>query len=82
MIKIHYDIFKELIKYLKFNLFNMKLNRSFTNKMNHVKDNISGLKDKLEELEHPLKENEKFNRTHDKKIQDIWDSIKKPQLYA
>lgn len=45
--------------------------------MNHVGDLISGLEDTVEELEQTFKENEKFKRTHENKIQHIWYRVKK-----
>lgn len=47
--------------------------------MNHVGDLISGLEDTVEELEQTFKENEKFKRTHENKIQHIWYRVKKKQ---
>ena len=68
ILKIHYDIFKFIIKNLKFNLSNRKLSGSLTNKTSHVRYSISDPGDKEKELEHILKENEKFKKTYEKKI--------------
>ncbi|ERE70461.1 GTPase IMAP family member 3-like protein [Cricetulus griseus] len=53
---------------------------SITNRIQELEDRISDAKDKLEEINSSGKENLKSNKTITQNIQEIWDTVKRPNL--
>ena len=53
---------------------------SITNRLQGMKDRISGVKDVIEQLHSSVKENVNFNKSLTQNIQEIWDTMKTPNL--
>ena len=53
---------------------------SITNRIQEIEERISGAKDTIAELGALIKENRKPNKFLTQNIQEIWDSMKRPNL--
>ncbi|ERE67187.1 GTPase IMAP family member 3-like protein [Cricetulus griseus] len=53
---------------------------SITNRIQEMEDRISDTEDKLEEIDSSTKENLKSNKSLTQNIQEIWDTVKRPNL--
>jgi hypothetical protein len=45
-----------------------------------VKNRVSGMEDKVEELDQTVNDHERMLRKHEWNMQGIWDTIKRPNL--
>jgi hypothetical protein len=50
------------------------------NKVDQVKTGVSGMEDKVEELDQRVKDHERMLRKYEWNMQDIWDTMKRPSL--
>ena len=53
---------------------------SITNRIQEIEERISDSEDTIEKINALVKENSKFNKFSSQNIQEIWDTIKKPNL--
>ena len=53
---------------------------SITNRIQEIEERISGAEDSIEEIDSLVKENTKSNKFLTQNIQEIWNTIKKPNL--
>ena len=53
---------------------------SITNRIQEMEDRISGVEDTIEEIDSLVKENVKYNKFLAQNIQEIWDTMKRPNL--
>ena len=53
---------------------------SITNRIQEMEERISESEDTIEKINAQIKENSKFNKFSSQNIQEIWDTIKKPDL--
>ncbi|CAH7484839.1 AABR07011733.1 [Phodopus roborovskii] len=53
---------------------------SITNRIQEMEERISGAEDKLEEIDSSTKENHKSNKSLTQNIQEMWDTMKRPNL--
>ncbi|ERE81545.1 Transposase, L1 containing protein [Cricetulus griseus] len=51
-----------------------------TNRIQEMEERISGVEDTLAEIDSLTKENLKFNKSLTQNIQEIWDTVKRPNL--
>ena len=51
-----------------------------TNRIHEMEDRISDIEDKLEEINSSSKENLKSNKSLTKNIQEIWDTVERPNI--
>ena len=54
--------------------------RSITNRIQEIEERISDTKDTIEEINPLIKENSKSNKFLTQNIQEIWDTMKRPNL--
>ncbi|ERE69648.1 serum amyloid A-3 protein [Cricetulus griseus] len=53
---------------------------SITNRIQEMEERISGVEDTLEEIDSSTKENLKSNKSLSQNIQEIWETVKRPNL--
>ena len=53
---------------------------SITNRIQEIEERISGTEDTIEEIDSFIKENIKSNKLLTQNIQEIWDTMKRPNL--
>ena len=53
---------------------------SITNRMQEMEERISGIENTIEEIDLLVKENIKSNKFLPQNIQEIWDTVKRPNL--
>ena len=53
---------------------------SITNRVQEIYKRISGTEDSIEEIKSLIKENSKFNKFLTQNIQEIWNTMKRPNL--
>lgn len=53
---------------------------SITNRIQEMKERISGVEDTLGEIDSSTKENLKSNKSLTQNIQEIWNNVKRPNL--
>jgi uncharacterized coiled-coil protein SlyX len=50
------------------------------NSVEQVENRVSGMEDKVEELDQTVKDHERMLRKQEWNMQDIWDTMKRPNL--
>jgi uncharacterized coiled-coil protein SlyX len=50
------------------------------NRVEQVENTVSGMEDKVEDLDQTVKDHERMIRKYEWKMQDIWDTMKRPYL--
>jgi uncharacterized coiled-coil protein SlyX len=50
------------------------------NRVEHIEYRVSGMEDKVEELDETVKDHERMLRKYEWNMQDIWDTMKRPTL--
>jgi uncharacterized coiled-coil protein SlyX len=50
------------------------------NRVEHIECRVSGMEDKVEELDETVKDHERMLRKYEWNMQDIWDTMKRPTL--
>jgi uncharacterized coiled-coil protein SlyX len=50
------------------------------NRVEQVENTVSGTENKVEELDQTVKDHEKMLRKYEWNMQDIWDTMKRPNL--
>ena len=58
----------------------MNRNYSITNRIQEIKERISGAEDSIEEINSLVKEQNKSNKFLTQNIHEIWDTMKRPNL--
>ena len=53
---------------------------NITNRIQEMEERISGIEDTIEETDPSVKEHVKFSKFLTQNIQEIWDTIKRPNL--
>ncbi|KAL6067280.1 hypothetical protein STEG23_006118 [Scotinomys teguina] len=53
---------------------------SITNRVEEIEERISGIKDMIEEIDLSVKENTKAKKVITQNVQEIWDTMKRPNL--
>ena len=53
---------------------------TITNRIQEIEERISGTEDTIEERDSLIKENSKFNKFLTQNIQEIWETMKRPNL--
>jgi prophage DNA circulation protein len=54
--------------------------KSLVNRVEQVKSRVSGMENKVEELDQTVKDHERMLRIYEWNVQDIWDTMKRPNL--
>ncbi|KAL6050868.1 hypothetical protein STEG23_017880 [Scotinomys teguina] len=55
-------------------------NTSITNRIEEIEDKISNVEDTIEEIDSTVKENNKSKKVITENVQEIWDTMKRPNL--
>jgi uncharacterized coiled-coil protein SlyX len=75
------EILKKNQSEMNSSIFQIKISiKTLVSRVEQVENRVSGTKGKVEELDQIVKEHEKILRKYEWDMQDIWDTMKRPDL--